>query len=1409
MIYSFPCSSSPPVDGSQVKDLQDDQPFWCLQPSENHQRLKSEEMSPLDTEDDSEQMTESTSKWSEISQFFGGSDMFNRLTIEMAQQYLREEELRARHQTALLRLREKALKEKTKAELSLLEHQKMSLKNKVDDDKMTAVLEKEHQILTKLQQEQAEIKHLQNIYRAAHQERKLLLKQQKEILKIQHSTAYLQQKLQQSQVSDAKDLSPRTKEVGKSVFSPGPESSARPTDFASVSGNETSSTKEKMKKMQNPLDEKFLANEEKMQMKCRTQEELIQWKQRLDAEEDEVLRIEAEARTVLCEQNKDKTLTENKALQNTELTDRSYVSSDSLEQTKSLLKEEVLVEVKTANAQSVDKKKSKPTMDCNVLSSNIHAKLMSDPDVNAAVDPEGTTPSTEQEKTYSFSSKRSTLSYKEGAKDSTSVYSPTHCEHPLKEDEKMFKEENKLKEDNKADSVDVGLSTVSDNSNSEESDFTNSVSDYHSSAKSNMLSQQSGKSTESFSSLSEFQKATAVFINITENSISSSEFEEQLSQDTDNSQSEGFYSSKAQSHNADVPVVSKHTELSSKANQEIPSTATKTDSPLLAKSENASNKLYSQYVLEDTSQNDQKLEESTPLEGKHGGVHIAKHSHRKTMLKEIPVLCSSIKNDKLEEFKHVTKSCVESQISALSSSHDFRNDGKKHTKQNDASSLKSEFEEMPCRSDEICANAKKNILESQRTDSLEKSSPRPKDNIECKISTNVGFGSRKKIPHTGDRVLPPDNSMPITNTDEKIAYNAIPTKVNASNCMGKKQNSPPLSQSFSSSPQKPLKVKKSHIVLTKEVPLLITEDTLSETCFSIDEILSYKLADLTPPEEKDTSPESEEFPPPPPPDLLFMKSESNSFNSEELPPPPEDQFTSEDEILQSPFEDDQSIKSDEFSLSEDMKPFITLSKAGEDHADPLWSFNIGDRVLVRHSKPGVLKFKGYTGFQEGYWAGVALDKPEGDHDGTFQGIKYFECNMNCGVFATPDQISHLLEDYKMDKDFSESEDPFTDGSSPRNYKNLENSPKKGGGFGKKSEEREENNKTSRHQGHKCSSQKSNKVFLSQVFSNYNNAFHRKHKQIGEEDVKKLMITNGKPFKCKDDSGSLFEDIFSLLKLDYVTFKEQIKIMKADSSNQAIDTAAEKIVAKFIDDALKEYRKIKRTQNGNADVRQISAEASQDVVSLRKILDAGIFGSMENSEERMSPHQCGEMKFINQQFRHSVPQRKNEVFCIPHNIPFVQELTRAAVDELWRHRNRSPNSRKIAMSKVFHDHNVNENKLDADSTRMYKQLIFDLTYDVLQEIFKDAHDSNTFPWVKGLLIPSYYSDRISKEEDINEIKIQELHEEESHWVEYSEDEFLVKMKVTEDIFNTLIQDTIEILNTIYPRRFQEGLSLGSH
>lgn len=44
-------------------------------------------------------------------------------------------------------------------------------------------------------------------------------------------------------------------------------------------------------------------------------------------------------------------------------------------------------------------------------------------------------------------------------------------------------------------------------------------------------------------------------------------------------------------------------------------------------------------------------------------------------------------------------------------------------------------------------------------------------------------------------------------------------------------------------------------------------------------------------------------------------------------------------------------------------------------------------------------------------------------------------------------------------------------------------------------------------------------------------------------------------------------------------------------------------------------------------------------------------------------------------------------------------------------------------------------------------------------------------------------------------MQEQHEEEAQWVNYDEDELCVKMQLADGIFETLIRDTVDVLNQI--------------
>lgn len=72
----------------------------------------------------------------------------------MVRAYMHEEELRSRHQATLLRLREDALQEKTKAQLEWLKIKKAALQKKGDDDKMPPLARKERGLLKEFKQQQ-------------------------------------------------------------------------------------------------------------------------------------------------------------------------------------------------------------------------------------------------------------------------------------------------------------------------------------------------------------------------------------------------------------------------------------------------------------------------------------------------------------------------------------------------------------------------------------------------------------------------------------------------------------------------------------------------------------------------------------------------------------------------------------------------------------------------------------------------------------------------------------------------------------------------------------------------------------------------------------------------------------------------------------------------------------------------------------------------------------------------------------------------------------------------------------------------------------------------------------------------------------------------------------------------------
>eukprot|EP01062_Namystynia_karyoxenos_P072918 TRINITY_DN6960_c0_g1_i2.p1 TRINITY_DN6960_c0_g1~~TRINITY_DN6960_c0_g1_i2.p1 ORF type:complete len:570 (+),score=231.28 TRINITY_DN6960_c0_g1_i2:201-1910(+) len=90
------------------------------------------------------------------------------------------------------------------------------------------------------------------------------------------------------------------------------------------------------------------------------------------------------------------------------------------------------------------------------------------------------------------------------------------------------------------------------------------------------------------------------------------------------------------------------------------------------------------------------------------------------------------------------------------------------------------------------------------------------------------------------------------------------------------------------------------------------------------------------------------------------------------------------------------------------------SDSASDDADLQPIIGVGDRVVVSRrqgqQQVGTVQYVGYPDFKgrgpgfEGEWFGVALDAPEGNHDGEIDGVRYFTALPNHGVFVRADKL---------------------------------------------------------------------------------------------------------------------------------------------------------------------------------------------------------------------------------------------------------------------------------------------------------------------------------------------------------------------------------------------------------------------
>ena len=70
---------------------------------------------------------------------------------------------------------------------------------------------------------------------------------------------------------------------------------------------------------------------------------------------------------------------------------------------------------------------------------------------------------------------------------------------------------------------------------------------------------------------------------------------------------------------------------------------------------------------------------------------------------------------------------------------------------------------------------------------------------------------------------------------------------------------------------------------------------------------------------------------------------------------------------------------------------------------------VGQTVLSKDGRQGVIRYIGNAAFATGVWLGLELPDDKGKNDGSINGERYFECQPGFGIFVRPESITEILE----------------------------------------------------------------------------------------------------------------------------------------------------------------------------------------------------------------------------------------------------------------------------------------------------------------------------------------------------------------------------------------------------------------
>ncbi|XP_051950707.1 centrosome-associated protein 350-like isoform X3 [Xyrauchen texanus] len=1561
-------------DDSMTEDEIEEKSFRSLLPSEAHRRESLDRKPnpcPESDDDHSHDRTSPRESSKDASMPFSrGQDSFSKFTMDLVHQYMKEDEVRAQHQSSLLRLRQKALREKTQAELAWLEHQKRHLQDKGEDDKMPPLRKRQRGLILKLQQEQAEIKRLQEANKAARRERQLLLKQQEEIERMRHTTLKLKERLKSAGETNLESPVSGVVEESAPPSVIVTDAETRSPSPMSVSGSETSSIMQKLKKMRSHMDEKhcspvhyffsvftarhwaslsvclpnlhpkfqhfiysqlvrFLTKREQQLMQRRRHaEELLEWRQRLDVEEAEVRRMEKQA-LAAWEKQQTRSRTPLQQLSKTCARPESPTELEAGSEDDS----------PALSVSSVQTDASFPEELASPSSDRPDSELPS-PDLGGSPELHSTDSKRSPSGKASLSSLQHSDSSLAGIVTGTSgsgriqVCSGSKTSEPYTSDPKSATPSETTSDQS---DIESRIHALKDELRKRKS-VVYQLKKVQKKRQKERLKAQEASLLKQLESYNDFILKT----------------KEELSKEPDRTP-------------ATKPQIKTHTSASEKPWIKPPPLQrpeTSKNWKIATESEK------SEKVPTETSVEKDDVAASEPYKyaSEHEEMYKYSSEHEEISSDEDPPTVTPTPIMGSPEHMNILRSLHSPEYPSHHSE--------------DIPSLK-EYSTSPGANDILSGD--ESMVSSKRSDIMEEleyaksegsendhSDPLPKLDLGFKMSSLKDMDCKLEE----DRFSGKDSQ----DADEKPAFVDTAESGEAQNFrMG--SNESPVDKS-----------KDLGYPLAEKSPCVMDH---SCTGFSLS--------------QREDLPEIKEMTSP------LVDGYNDDFQSFFGSPFKEDNHTSKPTSPSASELKEQSCKSPIYSSKEEIEKELgvgsestngsfqadSLGKGSkEDIArhlkcptspqpikttlpikDDLLSFCIGDRVLVSNIQPGTLRFKGQTNFANGFWAGVELDNPEGSNNGTYAGVVYFECRDSHGIFAPPDRISRLPENFEAHADTEGENSSFDDQLSRKpKESNMEKQFEHRNLLNKRKEEKSDLDLHSEDRGPYYEQDKRfefNNKQLSSGKITFNKSLHN----LGFNDIDCNTIKD-----C--DSGSQvvpngggrdiileFEDtsvdvvpllnnldketskrpkqpeeptavILDLLvegeksKVDGLHKSTDISIKVADTredmnNKKTLTTLADKLVDNFLSDAVKQFQKIRKDKeklsasnhlkrdlvnedDGLHFKSQNRSQSNTRTDSFRTFFD-------DDHEELSSPEHCNRLespvldtsgqqelakrlaelelsrelfnvlgeeqdwfdedfglssrkqqqKLDRQQQQEGIssspslgpgepgktpprpelplPMKQPEepAMIVPHNVQNLEKMVSAATQEIWKSCRLGHGRPSLAgvpkpqPSNDFLGGDTKANDQEAQCKQSYKLAVFDLSWEVIQDIYTEDPKVDQPQWMKPRRLNSTYFHRVKCPNDITRVQefvttevlklcglkkeqnqktdwqkmikfgrkkrdrvdhvlVQELHEEESQWVNYDEDELFVKMHLADGIFDALLKDTADVLTQIQEKRSKRTL-----